>query len=78
MRKTGLPGPDPDTAALEKRLSDALGLTVRVAHRADGAGRAGRSATAMSSSSMTSRVGWRAGRVVRGKASHPRGRGFGS
>ena len=38
VRKTGLMGPDPDTAALEKRLSDALGLTVRVAHRADGQG----------------------------------------
>src|SRR5436853_1312384 len=30
VRKTGLMGPDPDTAALEKRLTDALGLTVRV------------------------------------------------
>ena len=38
VRKTGLIGPDPDTVALEKRLSDALGLTVRVAHRADGQG----------------------------------------
>jgi ParB family chromosome partitioning protein len=37
-RKTGLVGPDPDTAALEKRLSDALGLAVRIAHRADGQG----------------------------------------
>ena len=34
VRKTGLMGPDPDTAALEKRLSDALGL--------DGARRASR------------------------------------
>jgi ParB family chromosome partitioning protein len=38
VRQTGLTGPDPDTVALEKRLSDALGLTVRVAHRADGQG----------------------------------------
>jgi ParB family chromosome partitioning protein len=38
VRKTGLVGPDPDTAALEKRLSDALGLAVRIAHRADGQG----------------------------------------
>jgi len=38
VRKTGLNGPDPDTAALEKRVSDVLGLTVRVAHRADGQG----------------------------------------
>jgi ParB family chromosome partitioning protein len=38
VRKTGLMGPDPDTVALEKRLSDALGLTVRIVHRADGRG----------------------------------------
>jgi ParB family chromosome partitioning protein len=38
VRKTGLIGPDPDTVALEKRLTDALGLTVRVMHRADGQG----------------------------------------
>ena len=30
--------PDPDTQALEKRLSDALGLAVKIAHRASGAG----------------------------------------
>src|SRR4051812_3757469 len=38
VRKTGLIGPDPDTAALEKRLTDALGLTVRIMHRVDGEG----------------------------------------
>jgi ParB family chromosome partitioning protein len=38
VRRTGLNGPDPDTLALEKRLTDALGLTVRIAHRADGQG----------------------------------------
>jgi len=38
VRKTGLTGPDPDTVALEKRLTDALGLTVRIMHRADGQG----------------------------------------
>jgi ParB family chromosome partitioning protein len=38
VRKTGLMGPDPDTVALEKRLTDALGLTVRILHRADGQG----------------------------------------
>src|ERR1051325_7817462 len=38
VRKTGLLGPDPDTAALEKRLTDALGLTVRIMHRIDGKG----------------------------------------
>ena len=38
VRKTGLNGPDPDTVALEKRLTDALGLTVRIVHRADGQG----------------------------------------
>jgi len=38
VRKTGLMGPNPDTAALEKRLTDALGLTVRIMHRVDGEG----------------------------------------
>jgi ParB family chromosome partitioning protein len=38
VRKTGLTGPDPDTVALEKRLTDALGLTVRIVHRVDGEG----------------------------------------
>src|ERR1041385_3714345 len=38
VRKTGLNAPDPDTAALEKRLTDALGLTVRVMHRIHGRG----------------------------------------
>lgn len=38
VRRTGQLGADPDTAALEKRLTDALGLTVRVAHRANGQG----------------------------------------
>src|ERR1051325_8175116 len=38
VRKTGLIGPDPDTEALEKRLTDALGLTVRIMHRIDGKG----------------------------------------
>jgi ParB family chromosome partitioning protein len=38
VRKTGLMGPDPDTVALEKRLTDALGLTVRILHRVDGEG----------------------------------------
>src|ERR1043165_6005151 len=38
VRKTGLMGPDPDTEALEKRLTDALGLTVRILHRSDGRG----------------------------------------
>src|SRR5256885_712140 len=58
VRKTGLMGPDPDTVALEKRLTDALGLTVRIMHRADGKV-CSRSVTAMSSSSMTWRGGWR-------------------
>src|SRR4051794_10267277 len=38
VRRTGRIGPDPDAAALEKRLTDALGLTVRILHRADGEG----------------------------------------
>ncbi|TMI98810.1 MAG: ParB/RepB/Spo0J family partition protein [Alphaproteobacteria bacterium] len=38
VRRTGRIGPDPDAAALEKRLTDALGLTVRIVHRADGEG----------------------------------------
>ena len=38
VRRTGRIGPDPDAAALEKRLTDALGLTVRIAHRAGGEG----------------------------------------
>jgi ParB family chromosome partitioning protein len=38
VRRTGRLGPDPDTAALEKRLTDALGLTVRILHRVDGEG----------------------------------------
>jgi ParB family transcriptional regulator, chromosome partitioning protein len=38
VRRTGRLGPDPDTAALEKRLTDALGLTVRILHRLDGEG----------------------------------------
>jgi len=38
VRKTGFMGPDPDTAALEKRLTDVLGLTVRIVHRIDGEG----------------------------------------
>jgi ParB family chromosome partitioning protein len=38
VRKTGLMGPDPDTVALEKRLTDALGLTVRIMHRIGGEG----------------------------------------
>jgi ParB family transcriptional regulator, chromosome partitioning protein len=38
LRKTGMMGPDPDTAALEKRLTDTLGLSVRILHRADGEG----------------------------------------
>jgi ParB family chromosome partitioning protein len=38
LRKTGMIGPDPNTAALEKRLTDALGLTVRILHRVDGEG----------------------------------------
>src|SRR6266513_544913 len=38
VRRTGRMGPDPDTAALEKRLTDALGLTVRILHRVDGEG----------------------------------------
>ena len=38
LRKTGRIGPDPDAAALEKRLTDALGLTVRIMHRVDGEG----------------------------------------
>jgi ParB family chromosome partitioning protein len=38
LRRTGRIGPDPDTAALEKRLTDTLGLTVRILHRVDGEG----------------------------------------
>ena len=38
LRRTGRIGPDPDAAALEKRLTDALGLTVRILHRVDGEG----------------------------------------
>ena len=38
VRRTGRMGPDPDAAALEKRLTDALGLTVRILHRVDGEG----------------------------------------
>lgn len=38
VRRLGRMGPDPDTAALEKRLTDALGLTVRILHRVDGEG----------------------------------------
>jgi ParB family chromosome partitioning protein len=38
VRRTGRMGPDPDAAALEKRLTDALGLSVRIVHRADGEG----------------------------------------
>jgi ParB family transcriptional regulator, chromosome partitioning protein len=38
VRRTGRMGPDPDAAALEKRLTDVLGLTVRILHRVDGEG----------------------------------------
>jgi ParB family transcriptional regulator, chromosome partitioning protein len=38
VRRTGRMGADPDAAALEKRLTDALGLSVRIVHRADGEG----------------------------------------
>jgi ParB family chromosome partitioning protein len=38
VRRTGRMGPDPDAAALEKRLTDTLGLTVRIVHRAGGEG----------------------------------------
>src|SRR6185369_7415660 len=38
VRRTGRMGPDPDAAALEKRLTDTLGLTVRIVHRIDGEG----------------------------------------
>jgi ParB family chromosome partitioning protein len=38
LRRTGRIGPDPDVAALEKRLTDVLGLTVRILHRVDGEG----------------------------------------
>src|SRR3954465_10453428 len=38
VRRTGRMGPDPDAAALEKRLTDALGLSVRIVHRVDGEG----------------------------------------
>jgi ParB family transcriptional regulator, chromosome partitioning protein len=38
LRRTGRIGPDPDAAALEKRLTDVLGLTVRILHRVDGEG----------------------------------------
>ena len=38
VRRTGRLGPDPDAAALEKRLTDALGLSVRILHRVDGEG----------------------------------------
>ncbi len=38
VRRTGRVGPDPDAQALAKRLTDALGLTVKIEHRADGSG----------------------------------------
>ena len=38
VRRTGRLGPDPDAAALEKRLTDVLGLSVRILHRVDGEG----------------------------------------
>src|SRR3954465_1550634 len=38
VRRTGRMGPDPDVASLEKRLTDTLGLTVRILHRVDGEG----------------------------------------
>jgi ParB family chromosome partitioning protein len=38
LRRTGRIGPDPDAAALEKRLGDVLGLGVRILHRVDGEG----------------------------------------
>lgn len=38
LRRTGRIGPDPDVAALEKRLGDVLGLGVRILHRVDGEG----------------------------------------
>jgi ParB family chromosome partitioning protein len=38
VRRTGRLGPDPNTQALEKRLTDAIGLSVRILHRADGEG----------------------------------------
>src|SRR5438270_5169809 len=38
VRRTGRMGPDPDVAALDKRLTDTLGLTVRILHRVDGEG----------------------------------------
>ena len=38
VRRTGRLGPDADTLALEKRLTDALGLTVKILHRVDGEG----------------------------------------
>jgi ParB family chromosome partitioning protein len=38
VKRTGTVGPDADTQALEKHLTDALGLTVRIVHRIDGEG----------------------------------------
>jgi len=38
VRKTGFNAPDPDTVALQNRLTDALGLVVRIMHRVDGKG----------------------------------------
>jgi ParB family transcriptional regulator, chromosome partitioning protein len=38
VRHTGRFGPDPNTQALEKRLTDAIGLSVRILHRVDGEG----------------------------------------
>lgn len=38
LRRGGRPGKDADTAALEARLSDALGLAVSIDHRANGGG----------------------------------------
>jgi ParB family chromosome partitioning protein len=38
VKRTGQYGKDADTEALEKRLSDALGLTVAIDHRASGGG----------------------------------------
>jgi ParB family transcriptional regulator, chromosome partitioning protein len=38
VRRTGRLGPDPNVEALEKRLTDTLGLTVKILHRVDGEG----------------------------------------
>jgi ParB family chromosome partitioning protein len=38
VRRTGRMGSDPNTQALEKRLTDAIGLTVTILHRVDGEG----------------------------------------